>query len=273
MDVSRASYQLGSEPTELERLALQGRALEPATRALLRAAGIRPGMRVLDLGSGAGDVSFLVAELVGPNGKVIGVEQSADAIALAEARARQRLVSNVRFVQGDIHEPASGGPFDAIVGRMVLMYAPDPPAVLRTQAELLRPGGVVAPVEMDMWAAGSRPDTPLVSHTVSWLIEAFDQANAPTALGPALVEVLRKAGLRPLGMLGVHPQFVPDDPDGPALFAGIVRTMLPLIEKAGAATAQEIQPETFEARLAGELIAANAVLAYPELFCAWGTRE
>lgn len=266
-------YQLGSESEELDRLTLQGRILEPATRALLTAAGVSPGMRVLDLGSGAGDVSFLVAELVGPSGTVIGIEQSADAIAVAEFRARQNLVNNVRFVQGDIHEPAPGGPFDAIVGRAILMYAPDPAAVLRTQAELLRPGGVVAPVEMDLLASGSRPATPLASRSVFWLTEAFKQANVATGLGPELVGVLRGAGLRPLGTMAVHRQFVPGDPDGPASFAGIVKTMLPLIEKSGAATVEEVGTETFEARLAEELTAAEAVLAYPQLFCAWGTKE
>lgn len=273
MSAVQDDYQLGSDSEELDRLTFQGRILEPATRALLREAGIGPGMRVLDLGSGAGDVSFLAAELVGPDGAVVGIEQSADAIALAEFRARQKLVSNVRFVQGDMHEPATGGPFDAIVGRAILMYAPDPAAVLRTQAELLRPGGVVAPVEMDLTASGSRPATPLASQSVFWLTEAFKQAKVATGLGPALVGVLREAGLRPLGTMAVHRQFVPGDPDGAALFAGIVKTMLPLIEKSGAATAEEVGLETFEARLAEELTAADAVLSYPQLFCAWGTKE
>ncbi|HEX2159616.1 MAG TPA: class I SAM-dependent methyltransferase [Actinomycetes bacterium] len=98
------------------------------------------GMRVLDLGSGTGDVAFVAAELVGPAGEVVGIDSSPEAVATAQARAQQRGLGNVRFVMGDIHEPAPGGPFDVIVGRLVLMYVPDPPVVLRTQAALLRPG-------------------------------------------------------------------------------------------------------------------------------------
>ncbi|MCH5676622.1 class I SAM-dependent methyltransferase [Streptomyces gilvus] len=267
-------YQLGSKPAELERLTLQGRALGPATRTLLRAAGVRTGMRVLDLGSGAGDVSFLAAELVGPSGEVIGIEQSPDAVALATARARQLGVGNVRFIEGDIHEPAPGGPFDAIVGRMVLMYTPDPAAVLRAQAERLRPGGVVAPVETDLTTtAGPRPATPLASQVVSWAAAGFEGTDVAHSLGRELWQVLRKAGLRPLGMMGVHPMFGPGDPDGPALFAGLLRTMLPLLERLGVATAAEVGPDTLEARLAEELAAADAVIAHPELLCAWGTKD
>ena len=266
-------YQLGSASAELERLALQGRALGPATRTLLRTAGVRTGMRVLDLGSGAGDVSFLAAELVGPSGEVIGIEQSPDAVVLATARARQLKVGNVHFIEGDIHEPAPGGPFDAIVGRMILMYAPDPTAVLRTQAERLRPGGLVAPVETDLTTAGPRPATPLASQVMSWATAVFEGTDASHSLGRELWEILMNAGLRPLGLLGVHPLFGPGDPDGPALFAGLLRTMVPLLERIGVATAEEVGPDTLEARLAEELAAADAVIAYPELLCAWGTKD
>ncbi|MDX3453424.1 class I SAM-dependent methyltransferase [Streptomyces sp. ME02-8801-2C] len=273
MDTSQDRYELGSAPPELERLTRQGRVLEPATRTLLRAAGVGAGMRVLDLGSGAGDVSFLAAELVGPTGEVIGLDQSPDAVELATTRARHNRIDNVRFVVGDIHEPAPGGPFDAIIGRVVLLYSKDPAAVLRTQARQLRPGGVVAPIETDLTTAGARPATPLASRLVSWAGAGFAAANANPTLGRELWEVLREAGLRPLGMLGVQPHFGPGDPNGPALYAGMIRTMVPLLERTGAATAQEIDPDTLEERLAQELIDADAALAYAQLLCAWGTKD
>src|SRR5262249_26355692 len=213
-----------------------GRVLAPATRTILQAAGIRPGMRVLDLGSGAGDVAFVAAGLVGPAGEVVGIDQSPDAVAKATARAAERRLSNVRFVPGDIHDPAPGGPFDAIIGRLVLMYVPDPAAGLRTQAGVLRPGGVVAPIEFDLHSARSLPPTPLVGQALSWLGEAFTRAGIDPALGPGLWAVLQAAGLQPSGMIGVQPYFGPDDPDGAAILAGIV---LPLIVRLGVATAAE----------------------------------
>ena len=70
MGASDTPYQLGSDATELERLDHQGRLLAPATRVILKAAGVGAGMRILDLGSGAGDVAFVAADLVGPAGEL-----------------------------------------------------------------------------------------------------------------------------------------------------------------------------------------------------------
>lgn len=268
---AEAGYQLGSDASELERLDLQGRVLAPATRSILETAGVGRGMRVLDLGSGAGDVSFVAAELVGSAGSVVGVDQSPDSVAKATARAGDRGLSNVRFVVGDIHDPAPDGPFDAVVGRLVLMYVPDPAAVLRTQAAVLRPGGVMVPIEFDLDSAGSLPATPLVAHASSWLREAFIAAGIDPALGPRLWSVLLDAGVKPQGMLGVQPHFGPEDTDGAAILAGIVRTALPLIERAGVATAADVDAGTLQQRIAEELVSTASVFAHPILLSAWGT--
>jgi SAM-dependent methyltransferase len=271
MDSEETGYQLGSHAAELERLDLQGRVLAPATRMILQTAGVRRDMRVLDLGSGAGDVAFVAAGLAGPAGEVVGIDQSPDAVAKATARAGQRGLSNVRFVAGDIHDPAPDGPFDAITGRLVLMYVPDPAAVLRTQAGVLRSGGVIAPIEFDLHSARSLPATPLVGQALSWLREAFTRAGIDPALGPGLWAVLQAAGLQPSGMIGVQPHFGPEDPDGAAILAGIVRTVLPLIERTGVATAAEVGADTLQQRLSGELATSAAVFAHPMLISAWGT--
>jgi SAM-dependent methyltransferase len=271
MGSAEASYQLGSDAAELDRLDLQGRVLAPATRAILQMAGIRRDMRVLDLGSGAGDVAFVAAELAGSEGEVVGIDQSPDAVAKATARARQRGLSNVRFVAGDIHDRAPDGPFDAIIGRLVLMYVPDPAAVLRTQTGVLRSGGVVAPIEFDLHSARSLPATPLVGQALSWLREAFTRAGVDPALGPGLWAVLQAAGLQPSGMIGVQPHFGPEDPDGAAILAGIVRTVLPVIERTGVATTAQVGADTLQQRLSDELATSAAVFAHPMLISAWGT--
>src|SRR3954471_6883577 len=260
-----ASYQLGSSEAELARLNRQGRVLAPATRILLQAAGLQAGMRVLDLGSGAGDVSLLAADIVGPAGSVLGIDQSPEAVAKATARAP----GNVRFEVGDIHEPARGGPFDAVIGRLVLMYVPDPAAVLRAQASVLRPGGLVIPVEFDLGGARSLPTSPLAETALGWLRETFARAGIEPAVGPRLWRVLEEAGLSPAGMLAVQPHFGPGDPDGPFILAGIIRTLLAAMEATGVATAAEVGIDSLEARLAAEPI----VFAHPPLFSAWARAD
>ena len=271
MSDSDSGYELGSGAGELARLELQGQALAPATRMIFAAAGIGPGMRVLDLGCGAGDVAFVAASLAGPEGYVVGVDQSPQALARARFRARQRGLTRVQFVQGDIREPAPGGPFDAIVCRLLLMYVPDPAAVLRQQATVLRAGGLVVPVEFDVPTSRSLPETPLLSRAVGWISEAFARGGIQPSLGLRLWAVAREAGLRPTGMIGIQPHFGPGDPAAVGLMAGIIQTIAPLIERTGVATAEEIGIGTFAQRLAADLRANSAVVAHPILLSAWAT--
>jgi cyclopropane fatty-acyl-phospholipid synthase-like methyltransferase len=271
--VSGSGYVFAAADAELARLELQGEALAPATRMIFAAAGIRAGMRVLDLGCGPGDAAFVAADLAGPDGFVVGLDSWPEALRQARVRAEQRGLKHVRFIEGDIHNAAPGGPFDAIVARTVLMYVPDPAAVLRQQATALRPGGLVAPIEIDVLTCRTLPASSLVSQTLAWIAEAFTRGGVEPAMGARLWDIAREAGLRPLGMIGVQPHFRPDDPTAVALLAGIVRTAAPLIERTGVATAKEIGLDTFAQRLTADLHARGAVLAHPMLLSAWATTE
>jgi SAM-dependent methyltransferase len=188
--VSNTRYELGHEPDELERLTVQGRALAAPTRALLEAAGLRDGMRVLDLGSGVGDASFVVADIVGDAGEVVGIDRAPEAVAEATARAERLGRANVRFVLRDIHDPVEDGAFDAAVCRLVLMFVPDPSAVLRTQAAAVRPGGIVAPIEPDISRAGHNSANPAgksgggLGHGSVRAVRNGDSARPPPVAGP-----------------------------------------------------------------------------------------
>ena len=109
-----------------------------------------------------------------------------------------------------------------------------------------------------------------MAQVLSWLSDAFTRGGIPPALGPHLWTILQAAELRPLGMLGIQPHFGPLDPDGPATLAGIIRTVLPLIERTGVATAADVGVETLQQRLSDEIVAAAAVTAHPMLLSAWG---
>jgi SAM-dependent methyltransferase len=267
--VSNTRYELGHEADELERLNVQGSALAAPTRALMEAAGLRDGMRVLDLGSGAGDMSFVVADIVGDAGEVVGIERAPEAVAEATARAERLGRANVRFVLRDIHDAVDDGAFDAVVCRLVLMHVADASAVLRTQSAAVRPGGIVAPIESDISRARMIPATRLASQALSWVKAACEQAGMEIALGPCLWQVIEQAGLTPTGMLAIQPYFGPADPRGHALLAGIVGTLLPVLERTGIAAAGEVDIDTLQGRLREDMEAAHAVFAFPVLTCAW----
>ena len=131
MGSSTPEYGLGHTARELERLQVQARMLEPFTRQLFMEAGLAPGMRVLDVGSGVGDTAFVAAELVGDRGEVVGTDRVDNALEVARQRAKDSSFDNVTFVQGDPTELSLGIPFDAVVGRYILAWQRDPGTMLR----------------------------------------------------------------------------------------------------------------------------------------------
>ena len=213
----------------------------------------------------------MAADLVGPDGFVVGVDRSQDALARARLRAGQRGLAQVRFVEGDLNDPAPGGPFDAIVDRLTLWAVPDPAAMLRRQATVLRAGGLVVPVEVDLSPMRWLPEIQLGTQVKSWLVEGFARAGL-VMLGSRLWAIVQEAGLRPLGMMGVQPHFGPDDPVGIAFLVESIRVAAPMIVGTGVATAEEIGMETFEQRVRDEAQRNPAlVAASPMLLSAWAT--
>src|SRR5438067_8741635 len=97
-----AIYVMGRSEAETRRLRQQAEVYGPSTRRLLEDAGITTGMKVLDVGSGAGDVALLVADLVGPSGTVVGIDTNPAILDTARARVRAAGLTNVSFIEGDI---------------------------------------------------------------------------------------------------------------------------------------------------------------------------
>jgi SAM-dependent methyltransferase len=265
-------YVLGSEAEELERLDRQAASIAQPTVALLRAAGIAEGMRVLDLGCGLGHVSQLVADLVGPTGEVVGIDRDARMVEHAERRRAAAGIGHVRFAEGDARSFRDTEPFDAIVERLVLFHLPDAVDVVRHHAEALRPGGVFVAIDFDCGALRAEPQTELMRTLVGWLLAAFRAAHADPAIGPRLHLILAEAGLVDVGGFGIQGYSGPHDPVGPALFSAVLRSLAPQIHAAGIATEAELDLPTLQQRLRDDLRAADAVVALPTVVGAFGRR-
>ena len=189
-------YFLGHSPAELQRLTLQAEYLRPVTERMLRAAGIRPGMRVLDLGCGAGDVAFLAAELVGSEGYVLGLDRAASAVQFATARAARDKVGNAVFREGAEADLDGEAPFDFAVGRLVLIYQPDPVSFIRTAAARVRPGGIVAFHEPDLTRSfESLPPVPVFDRAFNQVAHALRTTAVSSDVAIRLASVLADAGL------------------------------------------------------------------------------
>jgi SAM-dependent methyltransferase len=263
------SYLLGHDADELQRLEEQGRVLAPATGVILTLAGIAPGMRVLDLGTGLGDVALAVANRVGPTGSVLGIDQSRSAVDVARERTERAKIGNVEFVEGDLTTATIDGEFDAVVGRLVLLYVDDPAAVIRRYASTLRPGGVFVAMEYEMTAAGSLPPTTVSGASVGWIVEAFRRSGLDPLLGPHLNAIFTAAGFSQPTTVGVQGYLEPDNTVGPRMAASIVRTLLPVIERTGIASPKEVDIGTLEQRIAADLAEHGALFKPPTLVGTW----
>jgi hypothetical protein len=158
----------------------------------------------------------------------------------------------VQFIEGDIHDPAPGGPYDAIVEVVALWQLPDPAEVLRRQATVLRPGGLIVAIEGDASATRSLPETALYTQWWSWSAEATARAGLDVNFGQRLWAVAEEAGLRPRGMIGIEAHVGLGDEDGLAWLMQTRRVIEPLLVGTGVATAEEIGMETLEQRLRNE---------------------
>jgi ubiquinone/menaquinone biosynthesis C-methylase UbiE len=262
-------YFVADRAAEDERLLAQSRLIDPATRRLLESAGLAPGMRVLDLGSGAGNVARLAAELVGPDGAVVGVEKDPEAVALAR---RHTAAPNVEFRVGDAQtlHGIEGG-FDAVTGRLILLHLPDAVAALRTAAARVRPGGLVIMHECDLSYRWASPQPTLWTQARAWVLEAAEKAGIGIRLGPALYSLYREAGL-PGPQLLVE-AVAEGGPAAPAwAWANIVSAMIPLMEQFGVATRTEVDPATLAERLLAEITDCDGCVICPPFTGAWAVR-
>jgi ubiquinone/menaquinone biosynthesis C-methylase UbiE len=259
---------LGHSGRELARLERQGALFAQATEDVLRSAGLKPGMRVLDVGCGVGDVSLLAARIVGHEGSVRGIDRSAEALEMARQRAFAHGVSWVSFENGDINAIPAEQLFDAVTGRFILLYFADPVAVLTNLMRLVRPGGILAFLEMDISAARVEPELPLFEQCASWITGVYRRVAIEPDMGSKLASSFFAAGLAP-SLLGTSR--VEEGPDAAAYeyVAETVRSLLPRILEFGLATAEEVDVDTLADRLRDAAVAGHHRFTLPRLVGSW----
>lgn len=255
-----AQYALGHAEQELERLAVMGRLWEPFTTQVFRDAGLAKGMRVLDVGCGGGDVSFLVARLIGPFGHVVGVDRSPEAIATATRRARAQELSNIQFIVDDAGTLPFDSPFDSAVGRFMLMHNPDPIALLRHVAAHVRPGGVLIFQEPDWAGYRTQPALPTWDTCARWIVEALQGSGSDPYIGLKLPHIFTAAGLPTPDMYQHAVVALAPHQMLSANIAGLVQSLLPTMERLGIVSASEVQIATLPDRLRDELSHSGGVV-------------
>ena len=222
-------------------------------------------MRVLDVGCGNGDLSRLVAELVGADGEVVAIDRSAEAMATGRTSDTGHRAAPIRYRQADLAEALPElGRFDAIVGRRVLMYLPDAAATLAHFTALAKPGAIMA------FQEHGRAQLPaglgklaLHRRLYDWLWDTVAAEGGDTGLALRLADLMRAEGhvieaTRSEGVLlqAGEPSFLPT----------LARAMLPRLTERGVASADEIDLETLADRLVEEHRAIGGTIVWDLAF-------
>jgi ubiquinone/menaquinone biosynthesis C-methylase UbiE len=265
---SKSAYVLGNADAEHERLIRQGAWLAPITERLFRAAGIGPGQRVLDVGCGVGEVTLLTARLVGPTGKVIGVDRDAVALAKARTQAVGAGIDWVQFLEADLSNVGADTPFDAVVGRFILMFLPRPVTVMRDLAAKVRPGGVLVFQEAS-WPSflAQLTHLPLWSNCAALMVEILKRSGARTDNALGLFRDFQAIGLPPPEMKLEVP--VGPDPYTRRWLAELLLTVQPRLNELGLSADAVGDFSTLGDRLEQELDRARSYGAGVGLIGAW----
>jgi len=269
---TEGNYILGQSAYEYERLTFQAKIVRPFTEKFFRFAGVSPGMRVIEIGSGMGDVAFLAGEIVGPGGWVLGVDHDSAGLEKARERSRQQGCSSwVSFEATNLAEFDTADQFDAIVGRYILLYQQDPGAIIRRLLKFLKPGGIVVFHEMDFANAhSSDPPCAFWDEMYGLLSEAFRRAGNPPDYGRRVAGAFLEAGLPFPTILA---ESLTGGGRGSYLYRWIANTLIsvsPRLRQIGLALPEGVTAdETLARRLEDEVVAAGSQILGPIQFGAW----
>jgi ubiquinone/menaquinone biosynthesis C-methylase UbiE len=261
---------VGDKGDEKQRMALTD-SVDDMTRRLFADAGIGSGMHVLDVGCGSGDVSLLLAQMVGKTGHVTGLDKDRPSLDRARERVRQLDLPNITFIEGDVCMPLPAiGPFDAAVARRVIMYLPRPVDAVRQIASKLRSGGVVAFLEHDAtMVPGRRTPLSLQEQVNRWVLQTVEREGANIYIGFDLPRILKEAGLT---VEHLRAEAIIQTAETHYPTVAIIRAMHPRIIQTGVATEEEIGLETLEQRLLDERAKAGSVYVSDMVFTVWARR-
>ncbi len=176
------------------RLRVMSRAMRSGTLAILSRAGLAPGLGVLDLGCGSGDVTVEIARIVGETGHVVGIDIDCIALTHAQSLAKARGVT-VDWRQGRAEDLDGIGAFDLGYARFLLSHVPDPLDVPRRIRAAVRPGGWIVVEDIDITCHVHWPPCGALRRYVELYAAVARLRGVDPTVGPRLAAMFLDAGL------------------------------------------------------------------------------
>lgn len=232
--------------------------------------GITAGMRVLDVGCGSGDLSRLVAQLAGPDGEVVAIDRADEALAVGRNTDAGASAAPIRYHQADLsaNVPDELGHFDAIVGRRVLMYLPNPAQALRSLVKAARRGAIFAFQEH---ARAGLPtglgELPLHRQLYRWMWNTVAAEGGDVALAFKLVDLLEAHSVSVEQARSEAISFLPGQP---SFLPVLSRAMLPRLVERGVASAKDVDLDTLPQRIEDERRTTGGTIVWDLAFLVSG---
>ena len=249
------------------RLRLLARVKWPSTRALLRRAGLRPGMRCLDVGCGTGEVTVKMSRLVEPGGKAVGIDIDRAFIQYARSEA-ERLSLRAVFRQGDILQLRGKPIFDFAYARYVLTHLKEPSKALDGMVRVVRPGGVIAVEDIDFPGHVCHPPCRAFKRYLELYQAVVQRHGGDPAIGPRLHMMLMDAGAEDVHVDISQPTF--REGEGKLVGQITLEHTREAVVQAGLATHKEID------EIVGELAEfardPRTIMSIARTFQVWGRK-
>ena len=266
--MERNHYVIRGGAEGRERLRMLARVMGPNTLALLNRAGIEAGTVCLDVGCGGGDVTLDLAGLVGPDGRVVGIDIDDEKLDLARKDAEIRQIPNVEFRRVDVREVAGDETFDVVYARFLLTHLSDPAGALTIMYEALRPGGTIVVEDIDSSGQFCYPDSAAIRRYIELYTSVVRKHGGDPNIGQRLPGLLLDAGFDQVQMHVVQP----------AALEGNVKVLgaVTMENIAGAVLAENLASKEEIAQLVADLYDhardVRMVMSSPRIVQSWGQR-
>jgi trans-aconitate methyltransferase len=268
-----STYSLGHTQEEYERLRAQAGVWETATTRILDQVGLPAGASCLDAGCGPGETMRLLAERVGPAGRVLGLDADATIGALAvdtlHGQGHRHCAFHVHDLTAD--QPLPGAPFDLVYARLLLFHLPERVAVLARLWDAVAPGGHLVVQDYDLRTVSVLPTLASVDEVGRIIIGSFGAAGADVSAGARLAELFAQAGVGAPDGTDVSGRIEPLGA-GRHMLDSVVRSLLPVALAQGITT-EDAAAATLAALDADGRRFADRPMLWPLMIGAWKHKE
>ena len=263
------TYAIRGGKAGSRRLDLLAQVMGPTTEALLDAAGVGPGMVAVDVGCGPGHVSRALAERVGPDGRVVGLDFDPVKLESARRQARRAGLGNVEYRVLDVTTWLEPEQYDVVYGRFIVSHIADRRGLMGRMVAALAPHGVLVLEDIDFSGAFCQPANPAYSRYCELYTKVVARKGGDANAGAHLYRMALEAGLGWAEVHLVQPTHGGRSPDKDLSLSTMVNI-------ADSVVLEEVASREECDRVIEELTAysrdPSTIVACPRVFQVWGTK-